>query len=69
MFQNVTQRIFPIEVAAVSEGRMRPGTVLTVYAYFVYIVFMIRSFADRETEKSITRLFPESVQNPLYRGR
>ena len=45
--------------------------VLTVYTFVVYTVFMIRSFADRETEKVYNQTFskklPQNIQSVALR--
>ena len=47
------------------------GTVLTVYTHAVYTVIMIRSFADRETEKvhnqTFSRKLPQNIQSVALR--
>ena len=44
---------------------------MTIYTSFVYIVFMIRSFADKETEKVYNQFFsrklPQSIQSLALR--
>ena len=65
---NLHFELTPSEKRSVSSSLK---TVLTLYTYTVYNVFMIRSFADRETEKvynqTFSRKLPQNIQSVALR--